>query len=37
VKSVIPHQPFKGRQRFGMRFLKPHEIEWLINKVTLMR
>ena len=34
-RSVIPHQLFEGRKYFGMRFLKPHEVQWLINEETL--
>ena len=34
-KSVVPHQNFKGRKHFGMRFLKQHEISWLVNAETL--
>ena len=36
-KSVVPYQRFKGRKLFGMRFLKPHEKQWLVNEETLRR
>ena len=35
IKSDIPYQNFKGRQRFGMKFLKAHEIKWIVNPDTL--
>ena len=34
-KSVVPHQRFEGRKNFGRRFLKPHEVNWLVNAETL--
>ena len=34
-KSVIPNQLFKGRKRFGLKFLKPHELKWIVNEETL--
>ena len=34
-KSVVPHQRFEGRKNFGRRFLKPHEVSWLVNAETL--
>ena len=34
-KSVVPHQRFEGRKNFGRRFLKPHEVNWLVNSETL--
>ena len=34
-KTEVPYQRFKGRKRFGLRFLKPHEIQWLANEETL--
>ena len=35
IKSDIPYQNFKGRQRFGLKFLKSHEIKWIVNAETL--
>ena len=32
---MVPHQRFEGRKHYGMRFLKPHEVQWLINEETL--
>ena len=34
-KSVVPHQRFEGRKHFGRRFLKPHEVSWLVNAEKL--
>ena len=34
-KSVVPHQRFEGRKNFGRRFLKPHEVSWLVDAETL--
>ena len=36
-KSLVPFQKFRGRRRFGLRFLKPHEVEWIANGETLKR
>ena len=30
-KGIIPYQNFKGRQRFGIKFLKKHHIEWITD------
>ena len=35
IKSDIPYQNFNGRQRFGIKFLKSHEIKWIVNAETL--
>ena len=34
-KSIVPHQRYKGRKRFGMKFLKQYEISWIVNSETL--
>ena len=34
-KGLIPHQRFRGRQRFGLRFLKPHQVDWIVNEEIL--
>ena len=34
-KGLIPHQRFRGRQRFGFRFLKPHQVDWIVNEEIL--
>lgn len=30
-------QHFKGRKRFGIKFLKPHHISWIISEQTLKK